>query len=331
MPWNFPFWQVFRFAAPTLMAGNTAILKHASNVSQCALAIEELFRSSGLQEGVFQTLLLRGSAASKLIADPRIAAVTITGSDQAGAHVAQAAGRALKKQVLELGGSDPFMVLEDADLEGAVETGVRARYQNAGQSCIAAKRFIVVEPLFDRFEEAFVEAVRKLRMGDPTDRGVQIGPLARGDLRETVESQVRRSVEQGARLLAGGRRPEGKGYFLEPAVLTNVRPGMPAYSEEVFGPVASLIKVRDAEEAIRVANDSPYGLGANLWTRDLDRARAIARKIESGQVFINGMVASDPRLPFGGVKRSGYGRELSAYGIKEFVNIQTVWIARAGK
>jgi succinate-semialdehyde dehydrogenase/glutarate-semialdehyde dehydrogenase len=245
--------------------------------------------------------------------------------------VAAAAGRELKKQVLELGGSDPFIVLEDADLAGAVETGVRSRYQNTGQSCIAAKRFIVVEPLFDRFEESFVEAVKRLRVGNPADREVQIGPLARGDLRETVESQIRRSVEQGARLLVGGGRPEGKGYFLQPAVLTNVRPGMPAYSEEVFGPVASLIKVRDADEAIRVANDSPYGLGANLWTQDRDRARAIAPRIESGQLFINGMVSSDPRLPFGGVKRSGYGRELSAYGIKEFVNIQTVWIARGGR
>jgi acyl-CoA reductase-like NAD-dependent aldehyde dehydrogenase len=330
MPWNFPLWQVFRFAAPALMAGNTAILKHASNVPQCALAIEEVFRASGFPDGVFQTLFIPGSAVNKLIDDPRIAAVTLTGSDKAGMHVAEAAGRAVKKAVLELGGSDPFIVLEDADLGAAIETAVRARYQNTGQSCIAAKRFIVVESLFDEFEQRFAEAVEKLRVGDPTDRTTQIGPLARSDLRDAVELQVQQSVRQGAKVLVGGKRLERRGYFLQPAVLTNVKPQMPAYCEEVFGPVASLIKVRDAKAAIEVANDSPYGLGANLWTRDLARARVIARKIESGQVFINGMVASDPRLPFGGIKRSGYGRELSAYGIKEFVNIQTVWIGHAG-
>jgi acyl-CoA reductase-like NAD-dependent aldehyde dehydrogenase len=330
MPWNFPLWQVFRFAAPALMAGNTAILKHASNVPQCALAIEEVFRASGFPDGVFQTFLISGSVVNKLIVDPRIAAVTLTGSDKAGMHVAEAAGRAVKKAVLELGGSDPFIVLEDADLEAAIGTAVRARYQNTGQSCIAAKRFILVESLFDEFQQRFVEAVEKLRVGDPTDRATQIGPLARSDLRDIVESQVRHSVSQGAKVLIGGKRLERQGYFMQPAVLTNVKPPMPAYCEEVFGPVASLIQVRNAEAAIQVANDSPYGLGANLWTRDLARARAIARKIESGQVFINGMVASDPRLPFGGIKRSGYGRELSAYGIKEFVNIQTVWIGKAG-
>ncbi|MGH7845930.1 MAG: NAD-dependent succinate-semialdehyde dehydrogenase [Candidatus Binatia bacterium] len=329
MPWNYPLWQVFRFAAPALMAGNAAILKHASNVPQCALAIEELFRASGLQDGVFQSFLISGSAVNRIIEDPRIAAVTLTGSDETGSKVAQAAGRAVKKMVLELGGSDPFIVLDDADIGAAVETGVRARYQNTGQSCIAAKRFVIVESVFDDFQQRFVEAVQRLRVGDPTDRTIQIGPLARSDLRETVELQVQRSASQGAKLITGGKRLDGQGYFLQPTVLANVRSPMPAYCEEVFGPVASLIKVRNTEEAIQVANDSPYGLGSNLWTRDLDRARAIARKIESGQVFINGMVASDPRLPFGGIKRSGYGRELSAYGIKEFVNIQTVWIEPA--
>ncbi|MGH7926879.1 MAG: NAD-dependent succinate-semialdehyde dehydrogenase [Candidatus Binatia bacterium] len=330
MPWNFPLWQVFRFAAPALMAGNTAILKHASNVPQCALAIEESFRASGLPEGVFQTILISGSNVNKLIEDPRISAVTLTGSENAGMHVAEAAGRSIKKAVLELGGSDPFILLDDADLGGAVETAVRARYQNTGQSCIAAKRFVVVETLFDEFQRRFVEAVENLRVGDPTDRAVQIGPLARSDLRDTVQLQVQRSVEHGAKVLIGGERLERQGYFLQPTVLTDVKPQMPAYCEEVFGPVASLIRVANVDEAIRVANDSPYGLGASLWTRDLTRARGLARKIESGQVFINGMVASDPRLPFGGVKRSGYGRELSAFGIREFVNIQTVWIARPG-
>src|SRR5919108_779395 len=329
MPWNFPLWQVFRFAAPALMAGNTAILKHASNVPQCALAIEEVFRASGLPDGVFQSLLIPGSVVSKLIEDPRIAAVTLTGSDKTGMQVAGAAGRAIKKTVLELGGSDPFIVFDDADIRAAAEMGVRARYQNTGQSCIAAKRFVIVASVFDEFQSRFIEAVEKLRVGDPTDPSVQIGPLARSDLRDSVEAQVHQSVKQGAKVLVGGKRLERQGYFLEPTVLTDVSSQMPAYGDEVFGPVASLIKVANTDEAIQVANDSPYGLGANLWTRNLTRARTIARKIESGQVFINGMVASDPRLPFGGVKRSGYGRELSAYGIKEFVNIQTVWIGRA--
>jgi succinate-semialdehyde dehydrogenase/glutarate-semialdehyde dehydrogenase len=329
MPWNFPFWQVIRFAAPALMAGNAAILKHASNVPQCALAVANVFEASGFPKGAFQTLLLPGSGVTRLIEDPRITAVTLTGSDGAGSEVAAAAGRVIKKTVLELGGSDPFLVLEDADLEAAVATGVRARYQNAGQSCIAAKRFIIVERIFDEFQERFVEAVERLRMGDPTDRTTQIGPLARNDLRETLEQQVRRSSEQGAKLLVGGGRRSGRGYYFTPTVLTDVRPDMPASCEEVFGPVAALLKVRNADEAVQVANDSPYGLGANLWTSDLSRARRLARDIQAGQVFINGMVTSDPRLPFGGVKRSGYGRELSAYGIREFVNIQTVWIGPA--
>jgi succinate-semialdehyde dehydrogenase/glutarate-semialdehyde dehydrogenase len=326
MPWNFPFWQVFRFAAPALMAGNTAILKHASNVPQCALAIEEVFRAAGFPPGVFRSLLIGGAAATRLIDDRRIVAVTLTGSDAAGRTVAAAAGRAIKKTVLELGGSDPFIVLEDADLSAAVEMGVRARYQNTGQSCIAAKRFIVVEALFRQFEERFVETVRGLRVGEPMERATQIGPLARDDLRDTLEQQVRRSVETGARILIGGARRTGRGYFFQPTVLSDVRPEMPASCEEVFGPVAALLPVRDAGHAMDAANDSPYGLGANLWTGDIARARRLARDIEAGQVFINGMVQSDPRLPFGGVKASGYGRELSAYGIREFVNIQTVWI-----
>jgi succinate-semialdehyde dehydrogenase / glutarate-semialdehyde dehydrogenase len=270
--------------------------------------------------------LIPGAAATRLIDDRRIVAVTLTGSDPAGRTVAEAAGRSLKKTVLELGGSDPFIVLEDADLRAAVETGVRARYQNAGQSCIAAKRFIVVDAVFDRFQEHFVDTVRGLRVGDPLDRGTQIGPLARDDLRVTLDQQVRASVEQGAHVLVGGARRAGAGYFFEPTVLSNVHPHMLASCEEVFGPVAALIRVRDTDAAIAAANASPYGLGANLWSTDIPRARHLARDIEAGQVFINGMVTSDPRLPFGGVKASGYGRELSAYGIREFVNVQTVWI-----
>jgi acyl-CoA reductase-like NAD-dependent aldehyde dehydrogenase len=326
MPWNFPFWQLFRFAAPALMAGNTAILKHASNVPQCALAIEEVFRASGFPNGVFRTLLISGSTASRLIDDRRIVGVTLTGSDEAGRRVAEAAGRAIKKAVLELGGADPFIVLADADLPAAVETGVRARFQNAGQSCIAAKRFIVEAAVFDDFQERFVVAVRRLRVGDPLLRSTQLGPLARDDLRAALEQQVQISTRRGARVLTGGSRRAGRGYFFEPTVLTDVTSDMPASCEEVFGPVAALLRARDADAAIALANQSPYGLGANLWTADLARARRLARDIEAGQVFINGMVTSDPRLPFGGVKQSGYGRELAAYGIREFTNIQTVWI-----
>jgi acyl-CoA reductase-like NAD-dependent aldehyde dehydrogenase len=329
MPWNFPFWQVIRFAAPALMAGNTAILKHASNVPQCALALAQVFAASGFPKGVFQTLLVPGSAVTPLIEDRRVGAVTLTGSDEAGSQVAAAAGGMIKKTVMELGGSDPFIVLADADLDAAVATAVRSRYQNAGQSCIAAKRFIVVEQIFEAFQERFVDIVQALRIGDPTDRSTQLGPLARDDLRDSLEQQVRHSTDQGAKILVGGRRRPGRGYYFMPTVLTDVKPAMPASCEEVFGPVAALIKVQNVEEAIRMANDSPYGLGANLWTADLARARGLARDIEAGQVFINGMVASDPRLPFGGVKRSGYGRELSEYGIREFVNIQTVWVGPA--
>jgi succinate-semialdehyde dehydrogenase/glutarate-semialdehyde dehydrogenase len=329
MPWNFPFWQVFRFAAPAIMAGNTALLKHASNVSQCALAIEEVFRAAGLPAGVFQTLLASGPAAESLIQDNRISAVTLTGSDRTGSKVGGAAGRALKKCVLELGGSDPFIVLADADLEAAAEMAVRARNQNAGQSCIAAKRFIVVETVAEEFERRFAEGVSRLRIGAPEHRETQIGPLARDDLRDAIEAQVRRSLEQGARVAVGGHRMEGKGYFYAPTVLAEVTRDMPAAKEETFGPVAAVIRAGDTDEAIGIANDSQFGLGASLWTRDIERARGLARDVQAGSVFINGMVSSDPRLPFGGIKRSGYGRELSEFGIREFVNIQTVWIGPA--
>jgi acyl-CoA reductase-like NAD-dependent aldehyde dehydrogenase len=326
MPWNYPLWQVFRFAAPALMAGNTAVLKHASNVPQCALSIEEVFREAGFPKGVFQTLLVPSSGVASLIEHPVIAAVTLTGSENAGVQVASASGRAIKKTVLELGGSDPFIVLGDADIEAAVATGVRARYQNTGQSCIAAKRFVVVEQVFTEFQNRFVRAVRNLKVGDPMNRSTQVGPLARREFVEDLERQVRDSVQKGAEVLVGGRRIVGKGFYFEPAVLTGVTPEMPAASEEVFGPVAAMIQARNADDAIELANRTPYGLGSNLWTSDLENAKRLSREIEAGQVFINGMVASDPRLPFGGVKHSGYGRELSEFGIREFVNIQTVWI-----
>jgi len=331
MPWNFPFWQVFRFAAPALMAGNTAILKHASNVPQCALAIEDIFRKAGFPEGSFRALLVPGSAVTPLIESSQIAAVTLTGSEAAGSSAAACAGRALKKTVLELGGSDPFIVLEDADLEAAARVGVRARYQNTGQSCIAAKRFLVAAPVWNEYQERFLAEVRALKMGDPLERDTRIGPLARPDLLDDLDRQVRASVAFGAKLLLGGERRGGRGNFYLPTILTEVPPDSPAGCEEVFGPVAALMRVRDAEEAVRIANSSPYGLGSNVWTADITRARKLARDIEAGQVFINGMVMSDPRLPFGGVKRSGYGRELSEFGIREFVNVQTVWIGPATK
>jgi acyl-CoA reductase-like NAD-dependent aldehyde dehydrogenase len=326
MPWNFPFWQVLRFAAPALMAGNTAVLKHAGNVPQCALAIEQVFQESGFPAGVFRTLLIGGGAVEQVINDPRIAAVTLTGSDVTGSIVAAAAGRALKKTVLELGGSDAFIVLEDADLDGAAQMAVRSRFQNTGQSCIAAKRFIVVESVAEEFERRFRDAAATLKVGDPLERDTQIGPLARGDLRDALDQQVRATVAAGARVLLGGEPLARHGYFYAPTILTGVRRDMLAFREETFGPLAAVVRVKDADEAIAVANDSPYGLGGNLWTRDVERGKRLARRIETGGVFINGMTASDPRLPFGGVKRSGYGRELSAYGIREFVNIQTIWV-----
>ncbi len=329
MPWNFPFWQVIRFAAPALMAGNTALLKHASNVFGCALAIEEVFGRAGFPEGAFQSLIIGGSTAQEVIKDSRIHAVTLTGSDVTGAKVASTAGSVIKKAVMELGGSDPYIVLRDADLKAAAETAARARNLNAGQSCIAAKRFIVVEYVADDFETLFVDEVAKLKIGDPMDPNTQIGPLAREDLRDSLDSQVRRSLDLGAHLAYGGGRISGKGYFYQPTVLTNVSPQMAAGCEETFGPVAAVLRARDERQAISLANDSQYGLGAAIWTRDIERAKVLARDIEAGNVFINGMVASDPRLPFGGVKRSGYGRELSEFGIREFVNIQTVWIGPA--
>ena len=324
MPWNFPFWQVFRFAAPALMAGNTGLLKHASNVTGCALAIEEVLRDAGFPTGCFRTLVIPGGRVEAVIEDARVRAVTLTGSDLTGEKVAAAAGRALKKTVLELGGSDPFIVLADADLDAAAATAARARFQNCGQSCIAAKRFIVERSVADAFEQRFAEAVGSLRVGDPMDAETQVGPMARADLRDDLERQVRASVERGARLILGGMPREGRGFFYEPTILAGVTPEMPAFREETFGPVAAVTVASDAEEAVRLANDSQFGLGAALWTRDLERARELARRIESGSVFINGMVASDPRLPFGGVKRSGYGRELSEFGIREFVNIKTL-------
>jgi acyl-CoA reductase-like NAD-dependent aldehyde dehydrogenase len=329
MPWNFPFWQVFRFAAPTLMAGNTALLKHASNVSQCALAIEKTFRAAGFPEGAFQTLLASGDQTEALIDDPRVRAVTLTGSDSTGSKIGAASGRALKKSVLELGGSDPFIVLADADVAAAAETGVRSRNQNTGQSCIAAKRFIVIESVADEFEQRFIDGVSRLKIGDPTQRETQIGPLAREDLRDGLEDQVRRSIDEDAHLALGGHRMERRGYYYAPTVLTRVTPEMAAAREETFGPVTAVMRARDIGEAIVMANNTPFGLGANLWTRDIDRARSLAKEVQAGSVFINGMVASDPRLPFGGIKRSGYGRELSEFGIREFVNIQTVWIGPA--
>jgi acyl-CoA reductase-like NAD-dependent aldehyde dehydrogenase len=329
MPWNFPFWQVFRFAAPALMAGNTSVLKHASNVPQCALAIEEVFRESGFPRGAFRTLLVSSSEVDRIISDERIIAVTLTGSSGAGSKVASSAGRALKKAVLELGGSDPFIVLADADLDGAVQFAVRSRFQNTGQSCIATKRIILEEEIADEFEQRFIEAVRNLSVGNPTDRNVNIGPLARADLLDDLDHQVEASLKEGAKLVVGGHRIEGRGNFYEPTVLINVRPDMTAFQEETFGPVAPITRVANADEAVRVANDSEYGLGGNLWTRDTERGKELARRIESGSVFINGMTASDPRLPFGGIKHSGYGRELSSFGIHEFTNIQTIWVGPA--
>ena len=329
MPWNFPFWQVIRFAAPALMAGNAAVLKHASNVPQCALAIEEAFRDAGFPQGLFRTVLVSGSAIEPIIADERIRAVTLTGSSDTGSRIAELAGRALKKTVLELGGSDPFIVLGDADLQLAATTAVRARNQNNGQSCIAAKRFIVVDSVAEEFERRFAKGVEDLVVGDPMDTKTQVGPLARRDLLDALERQVDESVRAGARVLTGGERLTGKGYFFTPTVLVNVTRDMAAFREETFGPAAAVIRVRDGDEGVRVANDSAYGLGASIWTGDTALGERLARRIESGSVFVNGMVASDPRLPFGGIKRSGYGRELSAFGAREFTNIQTIWIGPA--
>ena len=327
MPWNFPFWQVFRFAAPALVAGNAGILKHAPNVPRCAVEIEEVFRDAGFPDGLFRAVFLSNEGAGSAIADGRVRAVTLTGSDRAGSQVAEQAGRHLKKTVLELGGSDPFIVLDDADLERAARTAAEARLINSGQSCIAAKRFIVVERVADQFLERFTTEMRARKMGDPLDATTHVGPQARLDLRENLHRQVQESVQRGAQAILGGELPRGRGAFYPPTVLVAVEPGMPAFDQETFGPVAAVIRAKDEADAIRIANASSYGLGAAVWTRDAQRGERVAREIEAGSVFVNGLVKSDPRLPFGGVKRSGYGRELSVEGLREFVNVKTVWVA----
>jgi len=328
MPWNFPFWQVFRFAAPALMAGNAGVLKHASNVPGCALAIEDIFRQAGFPDNAFRTVLVGSDQVDALIENPLVQAVTLTGSTRAGRAVAAAAGAVLKKTVLELGGSDPYVVLDDADLEETVTTCVNSRLINSGQSCIAAKRFVVTAARRAEFERRYVARMEAVTMGNPMDESNQIGPQARDDLRDDLHRQVLVSIERGARLLLGGEIPPGPGAYYPPTVLTDVSPGMPAYDEELFGPVAAIIPVEDEAEAIRVANDSPFGLGAAVFTRDEEKGERIAAEaLDAGCCFVNAFVRSDPRLPFGGVKESGYGRELSHYGIKEFVNIKTVYVA----
>lgn len=327
MPWNFPFWQVFRFAAPALMAGNGGVLKHASNVSGCALAIEEVFHKAGFPKDIFRTVLLSGKHVEAVIENPHIAAVTLTGSTPAGRAVASKAGNLIKKTVLELGGSDPYVILEDADLETAVITCVTARLTNSGQSCIAAKRFIVVESIKKQFEELFVKQMQQIKMGDPLNEANRIGPQARTDLRDDLHKQVEASIAKGAKCLLGGKIPAGKGAYYPPTVLSEVKKGMPAYDEELFGPVAAIIAAKDEKDAIRIANDSQFGLGSAVFTKDLKKGENIATtQLQAGSCFVNAQVRSDPRLPFGGIKESGYGRELSQYGIREFVNIKTVYV-----
>lgn len=327
MPWNFPFWQVIRFAAPALMAGNAGVLKHASNVPGCALALEDLFREAGFPENLFRTLLIGSKQVDAVIENSHIAAVTLTGSTPAGQAVASKAGQMLKKTVLELGGSDPYILLEDADLDPAVTVCVNARLNNSGQSCIAAKRFIVVEPIRKQFEELFVAKMRDIKMGDPLSEQTRIGPQARHDLRDALHQQVQQSIAKGARCLLGGIIPDDRGAYYPPTILTDVKKGMPAYDEELFGPVAAVITVKNADQAIAVANDSQFGLGAAIFTKNVNQGEIIATKqLQAGSCFVNAQVRSDPRLPFGGIKESGYGRELSGFGIREFVNIKTVYI-----
>jgi succinate-semialdehyde dehydrogenase/glutarate-semialdehyde dehydrogenase len=329
MPWNFPFWQVFRFAAPALMAGNVVLLKHASNVPQCALAIEKVLHDAGFDRDEFQTLLITSDQVVPVLEDERVRATTLTGSEPAGASVASTAAKQIKKSVLELGGSDPFIVMPSADIDAAVTTGIKARIVNNGQSCIAAKRFIVHEAIADEYEKRFVDAMNALRVGDPLDESTDIGPLAMPQIVTDLEKQVKASIDAGAKLLTGGKRIGDRGNFYAPTVLTNLALDAPSSHEETFGPVASMFRVRDVDEAITVANATPFGLGASVWTRDRNEADRLIAGIESGQVFVNAMVASDPRVPFGGVKHSGFGRELGVYGIREFVNVKTVWIATA--
>ncbi|HAF13029.1 MAG TPA: NADP-dependent succinic semialdehyde dehydrogenase [Blastocatellia bacterium] len=326
MPWNFPFWQVFRFAAPALMAGNVGLLKHASNVPQCAVAIEDIFRRAGFPTGAFQTLLVGSEVVQRILEDRRVAAATLTGSEPAGRSVAGIAGKLIKKTVLELGGSDPFIVMPSAEMDAAVSTAVKARTINNGQSCIAAKRFIVADQIYDEFERRFVETMKALRVGDPLKESTDIGPLATEQILKDVDEQVKTSVAAGAHLLTGGKKINGPGNFYEPTVLASIASGSPAYCEEVFGPVALLFRVMNIDDAIQLANATTFGLGAAAWTKDASEQERFVDEIEAGCVFINGMVASDPRLPFGGIKHSGYGRELGEFGIREFVNIKTVWV-----
>ncbi len=326
MPWNFPFWQVFRFAAPALMAGNMGLLKHASNVPQCALMIEDILLRAGFPEGAFQTLLIGANKVEKILSDPRVKAATLTGSEGAGIQVAVGAAKQIKKVVLELGGSDPFIVMPSANLEEAVAVAVKARVQNNGQSCIAAKRFIVAESIAQEFEKLFVKKMEALKVGDPFDETTELGPLATADGVDTLDADVQKTIKAGARLLTGGKRIDRPGNFYAPTVLTNIPKGSPADCDELFGPVASLFRAKDVNEAIQIANNTPFGLGASAWTKDSAEQEKFAGEIESGMVFINKMVASDPRVPFGGVKRSGHGRELGVYGIREFVNVKTVWV-----
>jgi succinate-semialdehyde dehydrogenase/glutarate-semialdehyde dehydrogenase len=326
MPWNFPLWQVFRFVAPALAAGNTALLKHASNVPQCALAVERILKQAGCPDGVFRTLMIDADTVARVIADPRVHAVTLTGSEPAGRKVAACAGEHLKKSVLELGGSDAFVVLADADLDLAVDQAVASRYLNAGQSCIAAKRFIVVDAIADEFVSRFTKAVEALKPGNPLDEHATLAPMARTDLRDELHRQVEASTEAGAKVLTGGKLINAPGAFYEATILDNVGAGMPAYDEEMFGPVAAVIRVQNEEHALEVANDSRFGLGGSVWTQDNGKGEQFARRMQCGSAFVNGMVKSDPRLPFGGIKASGYGRELSHHGMREFVNAKTVWV-----